>query len=105
MKSPSSQDSAWLGELDLHLFREGSHTWLHQRFGGRLHDGGARFVVWAPNARAVSVIGDFNGWRLDAHPASARPDGSGVWECEVPGASAVNCRPVAPLMALPFRNH
>ena len=58
-----------MGELDLHLFREGAHTRLHQRFGGRLYDGGARFVVWAPNARAVSVIGDFNGWRLDAHPA------------------------------------
>jgi 1,4-alpha-glucan branching enzyme len=45
-------------------------------------------VVWAPNARAVSVIGAFNDWQLQAHPATPRPDGSGLWEAEVPGARA-----------------
>jgi 1,4-alpha-glucan branching enzyme len=74
-----------LGEQDLHLFREGTHAQLYRKLGCRVGDGSARFTVWAPNAEAVSVIGDFNGWRVDAHPARARSDGSGLWEVEIEG--------------------
>jgi 1,4-alpha-glucan branching enzyme len=47
---------------------------------------GAHFAVWAPNARAVSVIGDWNGWKAEADPLKAREDGSGVWEGRASGA-------------------
>ena len=77
--------AAALGELDIHLFREGTHARLYRQLGCQLTGSTARFVVWAPNAQAVSVIGDFNGWRAEAHPAQARWDGSGVWEVEIPG--------------------
>jgi 1,4-alpha-glucan branching enzyme len=75
-----------LGEQDIHLFREGSHTRLHDKLGCQIGLTGARFTVWAPNARSVSVVGDFNGWNGDAHPAAARGDHSGLWEADVPGA-------------------
>ena len=46
---------------------------------------GIAFSVWAPNARTVSVVGDFNGWDPEAHPLAARWDDSGIWEGFVPG--------------------
>jgi 1,4-alpha-glucan branching enzyme len=74
---------------DVYLFREGRHVRLYDKFGAHLaheHDtAGTRFTVWAPNARAVSVIGDFNGWNRHAHAMHPRPDGSGIWETFVPG--------------------
>ena len=81
----TSVASAELGEADIHFFREGTHARLYRYLGCRLHAQDARFTVWAPNAAAVSVIGDFNGWRDDAHVAKARWDGSGLWEVDVPG--------------------
>jgi 1,4-alpha-glucan branching enzyme len=75
-----------LGEQDIHLFREGSHTRLHDKLGCQVGPDGARFTVWAPNAQAISIVGDFNGWNGDAHPAAARSDHSGLWEADVPGA-------------------
>ena len=48
--------------------------------------GGARFAVWAPNARAVSVIGEWNDWHPDADPLTPRADHSGIWEGMVPQA-------------------
>ncbi len=77
-----------LGEQDIHLFREGTHARLYRKLGCRLGGDAARFTVWAPNAGAVSVIGDFNGWAVGAHPAVARADGSGLWEAEVHGVAA-----------------
>ena len=77
--------NARLGEQDIHLFREGTHGRLYRRFGCTAAGGDARFVVWAPNAQAVSVIGDFNGWQRDAAPAKARSDDSGIWELELAG--------------------
>src|SRR5215467_85989 len=86
----SAQDlrpNKWLSEYDLHLFGEGTHRRVYEKLGAHLveADGrrGVRFAVWAPNAAQVSVIGDFNGWRLEAHPLSAHPQG-GVWEGFVP---------------------
>jgi 1,4-alpha-glucan branching enzyme len=84
-----------LGELDLHLIGEGRHEELWKALGSHLHSVrgilgesyGTRFAVWAPNARAVRVIGDFNHWNGTAH--SMRVMGStGVWELFIPGVGA-----------------
>ena len=76
-----------LTDQDIYLFREGSHGRLYERLGCHLDPGGAgaRFAVWAPNARAVSVIGEWNGWSPGAGTLSVRWDGSGIWEGFVPG--------------------
>ncbi|MBE0546553.1 MAG: 1,4-alpha-glucan branching protein GlgB [Rubrivivax sp.] len=73
-----------LGEQDIHLFREGTHGRLYQKLGCRLGPDSARFTVWAPNARSVCVVGDFNGWQEGLHAAAPRADGSGLWEAEIP---------------------
>ncbi|MDA8315319.1 MAG: 1,4-alpha-glucan branching enzyme, partial [Actinomycetota bacterium] len=65
---------------DLFLFNEGSHRRLAEKLGAHLlGEGGVHFAVWAPSARAVSVVGDWNWWRSDADPLSARGS-SGIWE-------------------------
>jgi 1,4-alpha-glucan branching enzyme len=67
-------------DADLYLFNEGTHRRLADVLGGRLDKGapGARFAVWAPNAAAVAVVGDFNGWDARRHRL-ARRGRSGVW--------------------------
>jgi 1,4-alpha-glucan branching enzyme len=77
-----------LGDLDLHLLAEGSHLDSYRKLGAHpaTHDGvdGVAFAVWAPNARRVSVVGDFNDWdgrRLVMRNRSA----GGTWELFVPG--------------------
>ncbi len=76
------------GDLDLHLLGEGTHYRAYDLLGARPVDrdgvAGTQFAVWAPNARSVAVIGDFNGWDPDAHPMRARA-GSGYWERFLPG--------------------
>jgi 1,4-alpha-glucan branching enzyme len=69
-------------EQDVYLFREGTLSTLHRILGCHLseHGSGATFGVWAPNASAVSVIGDWNGWNAQANPLAPRADGSGIWE-------------------------
>ncbi len=80
-----------LGDLDLHLFGEGRHRRLWEVLGAhpRIHDGmsGVSFAVWAPNARAVRVVGDWNGWDGRVHPMRSLGS-SGVWELFVPGVAA-----------------
>ncbi|MEO8856330.1 MAG: 1,4-alpha-glucan branching protein GlgB [Burkholderiaceae bacterium] len=72
---------AVLDEQDVFLFREGTHTRLAEKMGARLlAGGGAHFAVWAPNARSVSVIGEWNGWQPHTDPLQSRSDGSGIWE-------------------------
>jgi 1,4-alpha-glucan branching enzyme len=85
--SPAAAPDAALGEQDIHLFREGTHAGLYRKLGCHMNATGARFAVWAPNARSVSVIGDFNGWDPEAHRALARADGSGLWEVDVRGVT------------------
>ncbi len=84
-----------LDEHDIYLLREGSHVRLAERLGAHLagRDGraGTQFAVWAPNAQAVAVIGDFNGWNPAAHPLLPRWDGSGVWEGFVAGVGHGAC--------------
>jgi 1,4-alpha-glucan branching enzyme len=80
-----------LGDFDLHLFNEGSHTRLWERLGAHVviaPDGtpGVYFAVWAPGARDVSVIGDFNAWDARAHHLAPRGD-SGIWEGFVAGVA------------------
>jgi 1,4-alpha-glucan branching enzyme len=81
---------AWwptLGEIDLYLFGKGVHYELYKAMGGRLttHQGiqGVKFAVWAPSAKQVSLIGDFNHWNGHANPMRSLGN-SGVWELFVP---------------------
>ncbi|MDH5639053.1 MAG: 1,4-alpha-glucan branching protein GlgB, partial [Nitrospinota bacterium] len=80
-----------LGEMDLYLFNEGSHYEIHKKLGAHpvQIDGvsGVRFAVWAPNARRVSVVGDFCRWDGRAYPMRVL-GGSGVWEIFIPGLEA-----------------
>jgi 1,4-alpha-glucan branching enzyme len=80
-----------LGELDLHLAAEGRHEELYERLGAheRVIDGvaGVAFAVWAPAARAVSVVGDFNDWDGRLNPMRSLGS-SGIWELFVPGLGA-----------------
>jgi 1,4-alpha-glucan branching enzyme len=77
-----------LGEVDAYLFAEGTHRRLPEVMGANpmTHDGvaGIAFAVWAPNARRVSVVGDFNDWDGRRHPLFLRRE-CGVWEGFVPG--------------------
>src|SRR5436309_10749435 len=77
-----------LGDLDVHLLVEGSHHASYQKLGAHpiVHDGveGVAFAVWAPNARRVSVVGDFNEWDGRRMPMRRRHAG-GFWELFVPG--------------------
>src|SRR3984957_543024 len=76
-----------LGDLDLHLFNEGRHFEVASHLGASVAiiDGvsGVRFAVWAPNARAVFVVGDFDTWDPRRHPMRLRFP-SGVWELFIP---------------------
>ncbi|MEO6859053.1 MAG: 1,4-alpha-glucan branching protein GlgB [Solirubrobacteraceae bacterium] len=79
--------SPTLGELDLHLIAEGRHEELYEKLGAhvREHDGvrGTAFAVWAPSARAVSVVGDFNSWDGRLHAMRSLGSG-GIWELFLP---------------------
>ena len=78
-----------LTDYDITLFRSGKHYRIYEKLGSHIIqvDGewGTQFAVWAPSAREVSVIGDFNNWDRNSHPLSARWDGSGIWEGFIPG--------------------
>ncbi|WP_392387212.1 1,4-alpha-glucan branching protein GlgB [Jannaschia aquimarina] len=80
-----------LGEMDEYLFAEGRHEELWTKLGAHpiTHDGieGTSFVVWAPNARRVSVVGHFNAWDGRRHPMRRRL-GGGLWELFVPEVGA-----------------
>jgi 1,4-alpha-glucan branching enzyme len=83
-----SQASAWLGDIDLYLLGEGKHRRLFEKLGAHrmTHEGsdGVSFAVWAPGARSVSVVGDFNSWDGRANPMRVLGT-SGVWQTFVPG--------------------
>jgi 1,4-alpha-glucan branching enzyme len=76
-----------LTEDDLYLFNEGTHSRLYEKLGAHvLPEGGVYFAVWAPSARYVSVIGDFNDWDKGRSPLQAR-GASGIWEGVIADAS------------------
>jgi len=74
---------------DIYLFKEGKHYRLYEKFGAHSvqKDGvqGVYFSVWAPNAKKVSVIGNFNNWNHKDHILFPRWDGSGIWEGFIAG--------------------
>jgi 1,4-alpha-glucan branching enzyme len=85
---PTDTRTSLLTDFDLYLFNEGTHARIYEKLGAHMAavDGteGVSFAVWAPNADAVSVIGDFNRWDALATPLHARRS-SGIWEGFVPG--------------------
>ncbi|WP_026914569.1 1,4-alpha-glucan branching protein GlgB [Christiangramia portivictoriae] len=76
-------------DFDISLFKSGKHYRLYEKFGAHLitHNGqdGVYFSVWAPSAKSVSVIGDFNYWNAEDHVLHVRWDESGIWEGFIPG--------------------
>lgn len=80
-----------LSDLDLHLLSEGTHECAYQRLGAHIAEidgvSGVRFAVWAPNAKRVSVVGEFNHWNDRQHIMRNRGV-SGIWEVFIPGVHA-----------------
>ncbi len=76
-----------LSDFDLHLMGEGTHYKIYEKMGAHVAEvagvRGVAFVVWAPNARRASVVGDFNNWDGRRHPMRVR-GGSGIWELFIP---------------------
>ena len=82
-------DVSLLTDHDIYLFKEGNHFRLYDKLGSHLMtvDGkeGAYFALWAPNAREITVMGDFNRWNKESHRLMPRWDGSGIWEGFIQG--------------------
>jgi 1,4-alpha-glucan branching enzyme len=80
-----------LGELDLHLAAQGRHEQLYEKLGAHVREVegilGTAFAVWAPNARSISVVGDFNNWDGRLHPMRTL-GAAGIWELFIPGVDA-----------------
>jgi 1,4-alpha-glucan branching enzyme len=79
----------FLTEQDIYHFREGTYFRAYERLGAQAFERDGRrathFAVWAPNASAVSVVGDFNGWQRARNPLGPRYDSSGIWEGTIEG--------------------
>jgi len=79
--------TATLTDFDVYLWSEGTHYRAYEKLGAHLTErhgvAGTHFAVWAPDAGAVSVVGDFNGWRPGANPMNSVKS-SGIWECFIP---------------------
>ncbi len=81
-----------IGDLDMHLIGEGRHEQLWQALGAHFVEqkdslgdtSGVSFTVWAPNAQAVRVVGDFNSWDGTCYPMRSM-GGTGIWELFIPG--------------------
>lgn len=75
-------------DFDIALFQSGKHYKLYEKLGSHVveHNGviGTYFAVWAPNAKYVAVIANFNGWNRGSHSLYIRWDGSGIWEGFIP---------------------
>ena len=76
-------------EFDINLFKSGKHFKLYEKLGSHLievkGEKGTYFAVWAPTAKSVSVVGDFNNWQSHDHQLNVRWDESGIWEGFIPG--------------------
>ena len=86
-----SDNITLFSDYDIYLFKEGNHFSLYNKLGSHYLSiegvEGTYFAVWAPNAKRVSVIGDFNQWDRNTHHLKVREDGSGIWEGFIPGIS------------------
>ena len=76
-----------IGELDQYLFGQGNHYEIYKKMGShRVKKGkkeGVYFAVWAPHAKSVSVIGEFNEWNIEANPMQ-REEPLGIYTCFIP---------------------
>ena len=72
---------------DTALIKKGEHYCLYEKLGAHVMDMGTNFALWAPNAREVSVIGDFNGWDAKLNPLKLRDDNTGIWEGFIKGVN------------------
>jgi len=76
-------------EFDINLFKSGKHFKLYEKLGSHPievnGEKGTYFAVWAPTAKSVSVVGDFNNWQSHDHQLNVRWDESGIWEGFIPG--------------------
>ncbi|WP_370215002.1 1,4-alpha-glucan branching protein GlgB [Mesoflavibacter profundi] len=79
-------------DLDIYLFKNGTHYKLYEKFGSHVITlngvEGTYFAVWAPSAKQVSVVGDFNYWEDGLHTLNVRWDESGIWEGFIPNIKA-----------------
>jgi 1,4-alpha-glucan branching enzyme len=73
-----------ISELQIYLFKEGTNYESYKMLGSHLTREGCYFAVWAPNARNVSVVGDFNGWNDQIHSMD-NSESSGIWETFIEG--------------------
>ncbi|HIW83017.1 MAG TPA: 1,4-alpha-glucan branching protein GlgB [Candidatus Dorea gallistercoris] len=77
-----------IGELDQYLFGQGNHYEIYKKLGSHMVSDGKRsgvyFAVWAPHAKAVSVVGDFNEWNMEVNPME-REEPLGIYTCFIPG--------------------
>jgi 1,4-alpha-glucan branching enzyme len=82
-------------DFDIALFKAGKHYRLYNKLGSHqvehLGTTGTYFAVWAPNAKYVSVVGNFNGWNRYSHAMHVRWDGSGIWEVFLPNVATGEC--------------
>ncbi|HEY7157434.1 MAG TPA: 1,4-alpha-glucan branching protein GlgB [Gemmataceae bacterium] len=80
--------TATLTDFDVYLWSEGTHYRAYEKLGAHPTEqngvAGTHFAVWAPDAREVSIVGDFNGWQWGANPMHSVRS-SGIWECFLPG--------------------
>ncbi|RLA85014.1 MAG: 1,4-alpha-glucan branching enzyme, partial [Deltaproteobacteria bacterium] len=87
-------DITLLTDFDLHLFSQGNHFRIYEKLGAHPlrvdEQQGVYFALWAPSARGVWVMGDFNGWSKNSHPLKPRGS-SGIWEGFIPGVW-IGCR-------------
>lgn len=76
-------------ELDIYLFHKGEHRKAYRYMGAHFIDGGVVFRVWAPHARSVSVVGDFNSWNGENHHMN-RINNEGIWELKIDGLNKMD---------------
>ena len=87
-------------DLDIYLFKNGTHYKLYEKFGSHVITlngvEGTYFAVWAPSAKQVSVVGDFNYWEDGLHTLNVRWDESGIWEGFIPKQEkSINIKSIA----------
>ena len=88
-KEPAPEKTIYVSDMDCYLFGQGTHYDIYRKLGAHPSEEngvqGFFFAVWAPNARAVYVVGSFNGWSEDCHPLRRDASGEGIWSIFVPG--------------------
>ena len=87
-KQPAERETVFISEADQYLFAQGTHYDIYKKLGAHFSrengEDGVFFGVWAPNAAAVHVIGEFNGWNEESHPMKRLGEG-GIHALFVPG--------------------